>query len=64
MGPYVGGRLREQGLYFVGLDLIAEHLIEVKLTSPSGLQQLSRHCQRPVEQEVIAWVENQRLSRS
>ncbi len=60
----VGGRLREQGLYFVGLDLIAEHLIEVNVTSPTGLQQLSRHCQRPVEQEVIAWVENQRLSRS
>jgi glutathione synthase len=53
----VGARLREHGLYFVGLDLIGEKLIEVNVTSPTGIQQLARFAGRPVEQDVIAWVE-------
>ncbi len=53
----VGSVLRERGLWFVGLDLIGERLIEVNVTSPTGLQQLAKHLGRPVEQDVIAWVE-------
>ena len=45
------------GLYFVGLDLIGEKLIEVNVTSPTGIQELGRHLGRPVEEDVIAWVE-------
>lgn len=54
---HLGPRLVELGLYFVGLDLIGERLIEVNVTSPTGIQQLSSHLGRPVEQDVIAWVE-------
>jgi glutathione synthase len=53
----MGPRLAKEGLYFVGLDLIGERLIEVNVTSPTGIQELSRHLGRPVEEEVIAWVE-------
>jgi glutathione synthase len=53
----VGRELRARGLWFVGLDLIGERLIEVNVTSPTGLQQLGQHLGRPVEQDVIAWVE-------
>jgi glutathione synthase len=53
----VGPKLVEHGLYFVGLDLIGEKLIEVNVTSPTGIQELSRFLGRPVEQEVIRWVE-------
>jgi glutathione synthase len=53
----VGPRLLEHGLYFVGLDMIGERLIEVNVTSPTGIQQLSRHVGRPLEADVIAWVE-------
>lgn len=59
----VGARLRAHGLWFVGLDLIGEKLIEVNVTSPTGIQQLSRFLGRPVEQEVIAWVESRRAER-
>jgi glutathione synthase len=38
----VGPALVEAGLWFVGLDLIAEQLIEVNVTSPTGIQQLGR----------------------
>ncbi len=54
---HLGPRLVELGLFFVGLDLIGERLIEVNVTSPTGIQQLSSHLGRPVEQDVIAWVE-------
>jgi len=53
----IGKRLSEHGLWFVGLDLIGEKLIEVNVTSPTGIQQLSRFAGRPVEEDVIAWVE-------
>ena len=53
----VGRELSRRGLWFVGLDLIGNRLIEVNVTSPTGLQQLGRHQGRAVEQDVIAWVE-------
>ncbi|MBN1611096.1 MAG: glutathione synthase [Polyangiaceae bacterium] len=53
----VAGRLRSSGLWFVGLDLIAGRLIEVNVTSPTGIQELGRHLGTSPEQEVIAWVE-------
>jgi glutathione synthase len=54
----VGRRLREHGLWFVGLDLIAGRLIEVNVTSPTGIQELGRFQERRPEEDVIAWVEN------
>ena len=53
----VGSRLREAGLWFAGLDLIAGRLIEVNVTSPTGLQQLARHRGRPLERDVVDWIE-------
>ncbi len=53
----VGPRLREHGLWFVGLDLIGGKLIEVNVTSPTGIQELGRHRGDQPEQAVIAWVE-------
>jgi glutathione synthase len=53
-------KLREHGLWFVGLDLIGERLIEVNVTSPTGIQELARFAGRPVEQDVIAWLETHR----
>lgn len=53
----IGPELSEKGLWFVGLDLIGGKLIEVNVTSPTGIQELSGHLGRPAEEEVIAWVE-------
>src|SRR5207244_3698030 len=36
-------RLKQDGLIFVGLDVIGGKLTEVNVTSPTGIQQLSRH---------------------
>jgi glutathione synthase len=52
----IGPRLRKLGLYFVGLDLIGEKLIEINVTSPTGIQELGRLTNRRPETEVIAWI--------
>jgi glutathione synthase len=38
----VGPRLRADGLFFVGIDVIGGYLTEVNVTSPTGIQQMSR----------------------
>ena len=53
----IAPRLREDGLFFVGLDVIGGKLTEVNVTSPTGIQQLSRHENRDVAADVIAWIE-------
>jgi glutathione synthase len=50
-------RLRQDGLIFVGLDFIGEKLTEVNVTSPTGIQELSRHVGRDVAADVIEYVE-------
>jgi glutathione synthase len=58
----VGPKLREYGLWFVGLDLIGEKLIEVNVTSPTGIQELGRHLGTRPEEDVIAWLEQRAFS--
>lgn len=53
----VGPELRARGLFFVGLDLIGEKLIEVNVTSPTGIQELGRLTGTTPENDVIAWLE-------
>jgi glutathione synthase len=53
----IAPRLRADGLFFVGLDFIGERLTEVNVTSPTGIQELSRHLGRDVAEDVIGWVE-------
>ena len=53
----VAPKLRADGLYFVGLDVIGEKLTEVNVTSPTGIQELSRFTGTDPEGKVIEWVE-------
>jgi glutathione synthase len=38
----IGPMLRENGLIFVGIDVIGEYLTEINVTSPTGLQEIAR----------------------
>ncbi len=58
----VGPALAEEGLYFVGLDLIGGRLIEVNVTSPTGIQELGAHTGDQPEHTVIRWVEERARS--
>ncbi len=55
----VGPKLHEVGLDFVGLDLIGGRLIEVNVTSPTGIQELGRLTGSTPEVDVIEWLEGQ-----
>ena len=53
----MAARLAADGLVFVGLDFIGGKLTEVNVTSPTGIQELSRHVGRDVAEDVIVWIE-------
>ena len=38
----IGPTLRDQGLLFVGIDVIGDFLTEINVTSPTGLQEIAR----------------------
>lgn len=53
----LGPALRAAGLYFVGLDLIGGKLIEINVTSPTGVQELGRLTGTNPSATVIDWVQ-------
>lgn len=53
----IGPRLVEDGLYFVGIDVIGEKLTEVNVTSPTGIQEMSRLDGVDAPDQVMEWIE-------
>jgi len=53
----LGPRLRQDGLWFVGIDVIGGKLTEVNVTSPTGIQAMERLDQQPLSARTIEWVE-------
>lgn len=54
----IAPRLRADGLWFVGIDVIAGHLTEINVTSPTGLRQLHDFDGGHPEIRVIEWLES------
>ena len=50
-------RLREDGLVFVGIDVIGDYLTEINVTSPTGVQEIAQLYGTRLEIEMIDWVE-------
>lgn len=53
----LSSQLREDGLYFVGLDIIGNYLTEVNVTSPTGVQEINALNQVRLEGPVIDFIE-------
>ncbi|HZR79681.1 MAG TPA: glutathione synthase [Candidatus Binatia bacterium] len=49
--------LKEDGLVFVGLDVIGDWLTEVNVTSPTGVQEINALSGTKIESVMIDWVE-------
>ena len=49
----IGPALKEQGLIFVGIDVIGNYLTEINVTSPTGLQEINRF--DDVKLEAAIW---------
>ncbi|HEX9145867.1 MAG TPA: glutathione synthase [Candidatus Binatia bacterium] len=54
--------LKNDGLYFVGLDVIGSFLTEVNVTSPTGIQEINALDNVRLESEVIGFVEQKAVS--
>ena len=54
----IGPTLREQGLIFVGIDVIGDYLTEINVTSPTGIQEIARfdgiHLERAIWDAIEA----------
>jgi glutathione synthase len=48
----LGPVLREQGLVFVGIDVIGECLTEINVTSPTGIQEINRLDGKKIEVQI------------
>lgn len=53
----LGPQLQEDGLYFVGIDVIGGKLTEVNVTSPTGIQAMTKLDGVDYSARVIDWVE-------
>jgi glutathione synthase len=50
-------RLKKDGLYFVGIDVIGGYITEINTTSPTGIQEINRLNGVKLEADVIDFVE-------
>ncbi|MEH1803648.1 MAG: glutathione synthase [Nostoc sp.] len=53
----VAERLRQDGLIFVGIDVIGGYLTEVNVTSPTGIREIDRLDGTRLGHQVIQWIE-------
>jgi glutathione synthase len=56
----VAPKLKKDGLYFVGLDVIGGYLTEVNVTSPTGIREIDLLENVSVGKQVMEWVVNRR----
>ncbi|BAZ28750.1 glutathione synthetase [Cylindrospermum sp. NIES-4074] len=53
----LAAKLRQDGLIFVGIDVIGGYLTEVNVTSPTGIREIDRLDSTHLGHQVIQWVE-------
>jgi glutathione synthase len=49
--------LKQDGLVFVGIDIIGGYLTEVNVTSPTGIREIDRLSNTDLGAQVVAWLE-------
>jgi glutathione synthase len=58
----IGPTLRARGLIFVGIDVIGNHLTEINVTSPTGIQEIDRFDDVCIEAQIWDAIELRRAS--
>jgi glutathione synthase len=59
----IGPTLREQGLIFVGIDVIGDYLTEINVTSPTGIQEINRFDGTCIEAQIWDRIEGRHAHR-
>ncbi len=54
----IGPKLRADGLYFVGIDIISNKLIEINVCSPGGITRINRFNKVKLQKQVIDFIES------
>jgi glutathione synthase len=54
---HIGPKLVRDGLYFTGIDVVGEKLIEVNVLSPGGITRINKLNRVKLQQQVIDFVE-------
>jgi glutathione synthase len=54
----ISNRLVEDGLYFVGIDVIGDKLVEVNVVSPGGIPRINKLNETQLEKPVIDFLED------
>jgi glutathione synthase len=57
-------RLMQDGLYFVGIDVIGDKLIEVNCVSPGGIPRINKLDRVKLESRVVDFIEAEVKRRS
>jgi len=60
----IGPTLREQGLVFVGIDVIGDYMTEINVTSPTGLQEIARLDGNDISPKIWDAIEARHAARS
>ena len=55
----IGPKLVKDGLYFVGIDIISEKLVEVNVMSPGGVTYMNKVYRIKLQEKVIDFLENE-----
>ena len=53
----VQSKLQQDGLRFVGIDVIGDYLTEVNVTSPTGIREIDRLSNLSLGKTVVSWME-------
>jgi len=54
---YLSSQLVKDGIYFAGIDVIADKVVEINVTSPAGIPEIDRLEGVFLEEDVMNWVE-------
>lgn len=54
----IGPKLVKDGLFFVGIDIISEKLVEVNVMSPGGVTYMNKVYRSRIQEKIIDYLEN------
>ena len=54
---YLSNRLTKDGIYFAGVDVIGEKIVEINVTSTAGIPEINKFNKVNLEKVVINWLE-------
>jgi glutathione synthase len=60
----IGPSLREQGLVFVGIDVLGDYITEINVTSPTGIQEIARLDGKDLSVDIWNAIEKRHAARA